>query len=242
MVATYDDGVPPLEDALTSATLSALEQTVRALRVPEGEVDGALDRIVAHATTTVGAAEWAGVILLQDGWLVAQATRGEPPHVLDELQRELGLGPCIDVARTQSSAVLHDTTSDQRWPAVAERAAQLGVRAMLCVPLWVDQRHLGALSLYGPEPEAFTEHDRRVAELYAALAAIALADAQRVADLETAIASRDVIGQAKGILIERHRLTPDLAFAALSRASQHTNRKLVEVARHLVLTGELLGA
>ena len=76
--------------------------------------------------------------------------------------------------------------------------------------------------------------------LFATLAAIALAEAQRTDQLHTALDNRDVIGQAKGILMERHRITADVAFGYLSQASQSVNSKLAAVARHLVETGELL--
>jgi AmiR/NasT family two-component response regulator len=78
--------------------------------------------------------------------------------------------------------------------------------------------------------------------LFATLAAIALAEAQRTGQLHTALGNRDLIGQAKAILMERHRMTADAAFGYLSQASQDVNMKLTAVAQHLVETGELLGA
>ena len=80
---------------------------------------------------------------------------------------------------------------------------------MVCVPLWVDELRLGTLSLYGEKPDAFAPQHRQLTDLYATHAAIALADAQRTARLHEAMDNRDVIGQAKGILIERLKLTPD---------------------------------
>jgi GAF domain-containing protein len=125
---------------------------------------------------------------------------------------------------------------------LAGEAVALGVRSMMCVPLRVHERVLGALSLYSDRPAAFTSHDEQVIRLYATLAAIALAEAQRTDQLHTALASRDVIGQAKGILMERHRVSAETAFGLLSRASQDANMRLPAVARHLAETGELLGA
>ncbi len=93
----------------------------------------------------------------------------------------------------------------------------------------------------GEKPDAFAPQHRQLTDLYAAHAAIALADAQRTAQLQHALRNRDVIGQAKGILIEGMKSTPDDAFACLSEVSQQANRKLIDVALHLVETGELLG-
>ena len=110
---------------------------------------------------------------------------------------------------------------------------------MLCVPLWVDERCLGALSLYADQAAAFTDLHGRVTTLLATFAALALAEAQRADQLTAALVNRDVIGQAKGILMERHRITADAAFGYLTRVSQAENTKLAALAAQLVATGEL---
>lgn len=113
------------------------------------------------------------------------------------------------------------------------------MRSMLCVPLWIDERSLGALSLYADQAAAFSEPHERVTILLARFAALALAEAQRADQMHDALGSRDVIGQARGILVERHGVTADAAFSVLSRVSQAENIKLAEVARRLVETGDL---
>jgi AmiR/NasT family two-component response regulator len=115
------------------------------------------------------------------------------------------------------------------------------VLSQLCIPLQADERSLGTLSLYAAKPAAFTDVDERVTTMFATLAALALADALRAEQMRAAVANRDLIGQAKGILMERHRITADAAFARLAEASQHDNIKLTEVAARLVETGELVG-
>ncbi|MCW2525965.1 MAG: response regulator with putative antiterminator output domain [Pseudonocardiales bacterium] len=231
--------VDPLAE-LDEDAWPALHQLARALHVASAELEPTLDAIIAEAVSTLDPAQYAGLVLLLGGKLVLQATLGEPPEVLDSFQNQTGEGPCIDAARNQSAIVIDNTTIDSRWPRFNERAVELGLSSVLCVPLWVDRSKLGTLSLYSQEPDAFSAHHRRLAELYAAHAAIALADAQRTAQLHQALRNRDVIGQAKGILIERNKITPDAAFTCLALASQHTNMKLIAVAQHLVETGELL--
>jgi len=225
---------------LSAQTWSVLEGLARALHLKNAELQPTLDAIVSTAVHTIASAEYAGLILLVDGRLLPQATTDQPPHDLDLFQRDLGLGPCIAAAQEQSVVRLDDTRSDVRWPAFADRAAACGVASMLCVPLWVDASRLGTLSLYSDQPTAFSEYDLQLASLYATHAALALADAQRTEKLHKAVRNRDVIGQAKGILMERFRLTPDGAFRRLSLASQAANLKLLTVAEHLVNTGELL--
>jgi hypothetical protein len=109
---------------------------------------------------------------------------------------------------------------------------------MLCAPLWASEGTLGALTLYAPQPAAFSAHDERIIELFATRAALALAEAQRTDHLKAALVNRDLIGQAKGIIIERYKVKPDAAFSTLTRISQDGNIKLHEVARQVVETGE----
>jgi GAF domain-containing protein len=228
----------PLDD-LGDDIGPALIHLARALHLKNAELQPTLDAIIAHAVATIDPAEHAGLIVVLRGRLIPQATLGEPPHLLDLLQQQIGTGPCFDAAREQEVITVDNTLTETRWPQFAERAAELGVASMVCVPLWVDKLRLGTLSLYGKKPEAFAPQHRLVTDLYAAHAAIALADAQRTAKLREAMDNRDVIGQAKGILIERLKLTPDAAFACLSQASQHANQKMLVVAHHLIATGEL---
>jgi GAF domain-containing protein len=110
---------------------------------------------------------------------------------------------------------------------------------MLCVPLWAGDEHLGTLSLYGDKPDCFDATAKQLADLYATHAALALAEARRTDQLKRAILSRDLIGQAKGILMERERLTADQAFDRLREVSQRLNRKITDVAQELTSRGEL---
>jgi GAF domain-containing protein len=110
---------------------------------------------------------------------------------------------------------------------------------MLCLPLWIDDRTLGSLSLYAPRSAAFDDTAGKLAQLFATHAALAIGDAQRTARLRRAMTNRDIIGQAKGILMERHRITADKAYDLLATASKHTNRKVVDLAHEITVTGQL---
>jgi hypothetical protein len=121
----------------------------------------------------------------------------------------------------------------------ARRPLQLGVGSMLSFQLYVQQDDLGAINLYSGKADAFDDESENVGLLLASHAAIAMAGAQKQQDLSRAISMRDVIGQAKGILMERHKITGDEAFHVLIRTSQQVNIKLNEIARYLVETGEL---
>jgi GAF domain-containing protein len=224
-----------------AVSLETLDVLARALHVKNAELQPTLDAIVAQAATTTPAAKWAGLLLVAHNELAPAATSGRPPHDLDLLQQRLRSGPCLDTAQQQAVHSIPNTATDERWPEVMKYAVSLGVGSMLCVPLWVDERTLGSLSLYADRPEAFEEHDLQTVKLFATLAALALSGAQLTEQLQAALRNRELIGQAKGILMERLRVTEDDAFLLLARASQNQNRKLVAVAQHLVDSGELPG-
>ncbi|MHA3703451.1 GAF and ANTAR domain-containing protein [Jatrophihabitans sp. YIM 134969] len=225
--------VDEIGDELTRVT-RAITHT---LRRGDGRLQATLDAVVEAATQVTG--HETGLALVEDGVLAPTATTGRAPHTLDVLQLELGAGPCLDAARTQDVVVVEDTRVEDRWAPFGARARELGVASMICVPLWVDERVMGTLSLYASGPAAFVATDRHVAEICAVVSAAAVADARRSEQLREALQRRDVIGQAKGILMERDRLTADQAFERLSWASQRLNRKLFVVAEEFVATGQL---
>jgi GAF domain-containing protein len=235
---TTDQNIDPL-DTLDPAAWSALDRLGRVLHVKEADLQGTLDAIVSTAVTTIDNAEYAGVNLYNRGVFIPQAVMGQVPLALDALQQKTGTGPCIDCSRDQVTLRVDDVAADPRWPAYAQLATSMGVASMLCVPLAVDDLCLGSVSLYGAAPHGFEGRHEQLASLFATHAALALADAQRTRQLRQALANRDIIGQAKGILMERHRITAERAFGLLTERSQQTNRKLVAVARDLAETGQV---
>ena len=224
---------------VTGCSAESLEIMARALHVKNAELQPTLEAIASTAVTMLSPARYAALTVLARGELIPRASTGEPPLLLDRLQQRLGDGPCVNAAKRQSVFRIDDTREDLRWPEFCAEAARLNVRSMLCVPLWIDERGLGALSLYADQAAAFSESHERISILLATFAALALAEAQRADQMHDALSSRDVIGQAKGILMERHGVTADAAFSVLSRVSQAENIKLAEVARRFVETGDL---
>ena len=227
---------------VTGPSARSIDILARALHVKNAELQPTLEAIVSTATRMLSPALDAGLTIFSGGEFAPRASSGEVPLLLDRLQQELGDGPCLSAAKHQSIFQIEDTGRDERWPEFSAEAARLNVRSMLCVPLWIDERSLGALSLYAGQVAAFTDLHERVTILLATFAALALAEAQRAGQLHDALDNRDVIGQAKGILMGRHGLSADAAFGVLSRVSQAENMKLAEIARHLVQTGKLPGA
>ena len=226
---------------LVTQTYSSIEILARALHVRGAEFQPTLDAIVAAAADRTPARD-AGLILLAGRQVEPRASTGPVPPRLDAIQDQAGDGPCIEAARAQALVRISDTRAEKRWPQFTAAARECGVRSVLCAPLQVDEQCLGTLTLYAPEAAAFGEHDEADITLFATLAAIALAEAQHAEQLRTAITSRDLIGQAKGILMERYKIDADTAFGVLVRTSQDRNIKLGEVARQLAESGEQPGA
>jgi GAF domain-containing protein len=223
--------------------LDGLKQTVvtlaRALHVKDARLKPTLEAVVSVAAETTGFV--AGLLLLEEGKLSCAAATDHVPRELDRIQDQLDDGPCLLAARQQQLVTMEDATHEARWPEFRAAACELAVLSMLCVPLQIDEGCLGTLSLYAARPRAFSADDLAVAELCATLAAVALVEARRTEQLRRALDNRDVIGQAKGILMERHKVGSDQAFRLLAQVSQQRNRRLLVVASHLIETGELLG-
>ncbi|SHN55659.1 GAF domain-containing protein [Geodermatophilus obscurus] len=208
----------------------------------------ALLQIVADLTKTVmpGRTEVSVSLLVKDAPSTVAST-GRLATDLDESQYDRGHGPCLHAARTGELIEIGDTRTDSRWPDYMPRAAERGALSSLSVPLVIDEDEqvAGGLNIYAREPHAFDEDSRSAAARFAPYAAVAAGNLyayrgamDRAANLQTALETRGVIDQAKGILMARHKLTADQAFQVLARMSMKTNRKLRAVAEHLVRTGE----
>jgi GAF domain-containing protein len=166
----------------------------------------------------------------------------------DESQYGRGYGPCLHAATSGQLTEIADTHSETRWADYCRRAAERGARGSLSVPLPVSEQLAGALNIYVREPDAFDDDIRAAATRFAPYAAVAIAnmhayeESRNLADnLAIALKNRAVIDQAKGILIERYKLSQDQAFHTLARMSMASHRKLRMVAEDLVQTGELRG-
>ena len=211
-----------------------------------GSVAATLQRIVDLAEGAVDNCDGAGIIVVTDGQASTRAASGPMVERIDRIQVEAGEGPCLDAALSGNAFYAVDLLEDDRWPAFGPQAVEAGVRSVLALALAT--RHLSALNLYARLPDAFGPTDRAQGVLFATLARLALdlaedraAEHDKLENLTDALRSRELIGQAQGILMERERVTAEEAFDMLRRASQHLNVKLRDVARRLVDTGEAPG-
>jgi GAF domain-containing protein len=225
----------------------ALERLGR-LSLRDLSMEGLLQIVADLAKTVMPGSPEASVTLVIKDTPTTVASTSPLATNLDESQYERGHGPCLHAARTGELTEIADTRTDSRWPDYLPRAAEHGALSTLSVPLTIDENEqvTGALNIYAREPHAFDEDSRTAATRFAPYAAVAggnlhaYRSARDLADnLQIALDTRGVIDQAKGILMQRHKLTADQAFQLLVRASMKTNRKLRAVADDLVHTGEL---
>lgn len=220
----------PSGDDLTDIESSFIE-VAEALFAPRS-VQGTLDRIVQLAVLAIEGCEAAGVLASQaDGTPATLATSSSLAIAIHHLQLDAGEGPCLTAASSGSPIYANDLVDDSRWPEFTPGAVDAGIRTILAYPLSTEQP--GALNLYANLPDAFGAHARAQAALFATLARLALGAAkerafygERGANLVEALRSRELIGQAQGILMERDRITSQQAFDVLRLASQHLNVKL----------------
>ena len=228
--------------------LSKLHEELATVVLVGRDLADVLDEITKVARRAMPGTEAASITLIRGENAFTAAYDGQMALDADELQYERGYGPCMDAARAGQVFLIDDMRTEQRWPDYARNAAAQGVRSSLSVPLPFQGATIGALDTYAGRPHAFGEADVALGEDVASWLALAVSNAEAAARTEEDLAhmrkammSRAVIEQAKGILMERHKVTDDQAFTILTHASQQTNVKLRDVAADLVRTGALLG-
>jgi GAF domain-containing protein len=200
------------------------------------DVEDTMGVIVAAAVDLLGC-DHASLSYLYGSELRSASSNDDVGPLLDALQTELQEGPCLDVIRGGGIVVSDDVASDGRWPRYGPRASDVaGVVSSMGTELHDGRRTIGALNLFSASPGHFDAEGGRDAlvAVLSAHATSALAAAIEREAAAAALATRDLIGQAKGILMARSGVDADEAFRLLVRASQRTNQKVAEIARDLV--------
>jgi GAF domain-containing protein len=223
----------------------ALEQLGQ-LALAEHSMESILQAVVDLAKTVLPGDPEASITLLIDDKPATAVFTGQLALDCDESQYGHGYGPCLHTASTGELTEIANMQAETRWRDYVQRAAARGALSSLSVPLPISEGVLGALNIYAREVNAFDEDSRSAAVRFAPYAGVAVAnmyayqDARNLADnLQKALDSRAIIDQAKGILMERHKVTAEQAFEVLVRISMRTNRKLRDIADQLATTGEL---
>jgi GAF domain-containing protein len=216
-----------------------LAQAARAMSEEEG-IQSTLERVVQMATDMLEHCDVAGVSLVRPGGVETPAATDEALRRIDELQYELGEGPCLSALKQSDVVVVTNLAEDPRWPRWGPHIArELDVHSSLSIRLFTSEQNMGVLNCYAMKTDAFTSDDVLDGLAIAAHAAVAVAGTLEEENLRRALETRRTIGEATGIVRERFGLTTDQAFGVLRRMSQTHNIKLHRVAQILVDTGAL---
>ncbi|AZG46863.1 GAF and ANTAR domain-containing protein [Gordonia insulae] len=214
-----------------------MAEIVRELRAQSDDTEEILRAISKTAVDSVPGAEYASVTLVTAGQIETPVIVGDLAGKSDNLQREFDEGPCVRSAIDDVTILIDDMRHEQRWPRYAAAAAELGIGSVACFCLYIEGRDFGALNLLSSTPHGFDVDAMGIGELFAAHCATAFSAVREKEQLRAALNSRDLIGQAKGMIMERYRIDADAAFRLLARLSQDSNIKLVDVAVQIIESG-----
>lgn len=247
--AKWEAASPPLSSEQVATDAADLQTSLGHLA---GLVAGTLglpellERVATFASQAIPGAEGAGVTLLRlerpDNRVAALAASHPFVSEIDEIQYvTLNEGPCITAALEARTVRSGSLGGEKMWPRFGPRVGRLGIHSALSLPLLLPGQVVGAINVYAHGKDVFDDHAAELGELFAAPAAVAVHNAQVLAQaveltnqLQTALTTRPVIDQAIGLLRGRTGGTEDEAFAALRRLSQSEHTKLADVAKQIV--------
>ena len=219
------------------ASLAALGQFV----VSERSLQESLQRVAELSSRAVYGADGAGVTWVVAGRPTTVTAAGDFVRRIDEIRYALDEGPCLQAFRTQESVLIEGLEREERWSRFTPAALGHGLRGVVAAPLTAHGARLGALNVYSLQSWVFDDASVATSMLFAAQAAIVLANAEAFTraqaaamNLGEALTSRAVIDMAKGIVMGERKCGPDEAFEHLRRISQTQHRKLRDVAQELI--------
>ena len=200
-----------------------------------------LVQVATFAVRAIPGADGAGLTLLEHDRADTMVASAPFVREIDGIQYGLGEGPCISAAAERATIRSGSLGGERRWPRFGPRAGRLGVHSVVSLPLLTPDGVVGAMNVYAHGRDAFDTRAAQIGELFAVPAAIAVQNAQVLAEakrlaasLQAALTAQSVIDRAVGVLMSRSGYTPEQAYDRLRQWSQTRNTKLVLVARSLV--------
>ncbi|MDT5095787.1 MAG: hypothetical protein QOH60_5150 [Mycobacterium sp.] len=218
-------------------TYRRIAEIVRALHDrSESDSDTVIAELAEHAVQEIPGAKYAGVTVTTDRKRIdTPAASHAYPLILDDIQQRHGEGPCLASAWEKKTFHIADLEKDFRWPRYRRDAlAETPIRSIMAFQLFIADRSMGALNVYAEEPGALDEKTEEVGLIFATHSAVAWNSARRDEQLQRALTSRDMIGQAKGMIMERYNIGAIQAFDMLRKLSQDSNVPLARIAQELI--------
>lgn len=202
------------------------------------DTETTLRRLTDAAVELVPGAECADILMVTgESKFESHASTSDLPRRMGELQASLREGPCVDAAMEADVAYSADLRTEKRWPRYAAGAVEEGVLSTLSFRLFTHGKESAALNLFAGRSNAFDAEAFHIGGVLASHASIAVLASRKELQFKSALASRDLIGQAKGMLMERFGIDSDSAFRTIVRLSQETNTPLARVAARIVEAG-----
>lgn len=200
------------------------------------ELSDVLDDLVTGAVHNIDGAEEASISIVgRKRTLSPEAATGALAELHSKIQNSNGQGPCLSAIWDEPVVRVDDLRTETRWPQyVSDAQAAIPFRSILSLRMFTATDSFGSLTLFATPPNAFAPEVEEIASVFAAHATAAWASAVRGAQYADALASRDIIAQAKGMVMERFHIDALAAFALLSRLSQDTNTRVIDVAHQLI--------
>jgi GAF domain-containing protein len=203
---------------------------------PDTDSETVIAELAEHAAVEIPGADYAGVTVTRNAKDIdTPAATHKWPILLDEIQQRHREGPCLTAAWDEKTIHVADLVADERFPMYRRDAlAQTPIRSIMAFQLFIAGETMGALNIYAEIPHAFGPQTKEIGLIFAAHSSVAWNAARRDEQFKRALASRDVIGQAKGMIRERYGVDAVQAFAVLRRLSQDSNVPLIQIATELV--------
>jgi GAF domain-containing protein len=204
---------------------------------PDTDSDTVLAELVEHAAIEIPGAQYAGVTVTRNARHIdTPAATHKWPILLDEIQQRHREGPCLTAAWEEKTVHVADLTTDNRFPLYRRDALeQTPICSIMAFQLFIADETMGALNVYAEQPHVFDQASKDIGRIFAAHSSVAWNSARRDEQFKRALASRDTIGQAKGMIMERYGVDAVQAFEVLRKLSQDSNVPLVQVATELVV-------
>ncbi len=206
---------------------------------PDTDSDTVVAELAEHAAAEIPGAQYAGITLTRNAKHIdTPAATHYWPVLLDKIQQRHLEGPCLTAAWDEKTVHVPDMEAEERFPDYRRDAlAETPIRSIMAFQLFIAGESLGALNIYAEEPQAFSAEARTLGLIFAAHSSVAWNSARRDEQFQRALSSRDVIGQAKGMIMERYRVDAVQAFEVLRKLSQDSNVPLLKIASELVENG-----
>jgi GAF domain-containing protein len=207
---------------------------------PDTDSDTVLAELVEHAAIEIPGAQYAGVTVTRNARHIdTPAATHNWPILLDEIQQRHREGPCLTAAWEEKTVHVADLTTDSRFPLYRRDALeQTPICSIMAFQLFIADETMGALNVYAEQPHVFDQASKDIGRIFAAHSSVAWNSARRDEQFKRALASRDTIGQAKGMIMERYGVDAVQAFEVLRKLSQDSNVPLVQVATELVVKAQ----